>query len=306
MSTKVWVFAVPFLLTIVCLFVFINVSDYSEPCSSLNNECFCELNPNPNSLLHQPVNTNTCIFYMLAGYGSAIYIYFCVNDYPRESTIDLILIPTFTIFVGLMSMFYHAYTTSWSSKMDGFGMYLYGSYMIGIFISRMTFNIYFFAGFGDVKHLVSKLLAVKYLVFLLLLLQFMILDFLALDNVREIVFGVWICIGLSIEFVNYILLVCKRENSLIIYQKTTFVISMVCLLLGFIFYFVETSICVPTSFFQAHGMWHWLTAMSFYFLDEYVFCSQQYYITCFLKSKSKKTTETTYVEIEFLGVNLKV
>jgi len=268
-TIKLAIVGFPAIFQLVCYMVFINVGDYRQPCSSTNNNCFCESNSNNISIIHQPSNTNTCIFYIVAGLLNSYYYYFYYYDFKWTHKVDIVLIPSLTCLVGLMSMFYHAYTTTWASKMDGFGMYSYGTYMMGIILARLITS--------RAKKNIVNYVTVQYATSTLLFILFVLLDFLTSDDVRDYTFGGFIIVFCILGLMNYVyLIIILLEPNLML--KLCYPISMTCLVIGFIFYTIEPYVyCYPTSFYQNHSMWHFFTALAFFFLNMDYFITQNYF-----------------------------
>jgi len=301
---KLSIVALPIFIFLIFYFVFPFTADYRVPCSSNNKMCFCEQNPNNNSIIHQPSNTGTCFFYMFFGIIICLHSYWNYDSYPYPFIWDLVFIGTFTILIGIFSSFYHAFTTDWGSQLDGFGMYLYFTYIFALILARSVIFT------KILSH--TKIFIFQFIIFIIFLIVLILVDILAVDIAKSYVFGTFILIACIVELINTNILFFYynvKPYKIINFQKKTdntgnggvddddddisekcyyaafFPLSIVFLIFGFIFWFLETdpNVCNPTSVFQFHSVWHFFTALAFLFIYFHIFYTSEHYYNLLLK-----------------------
>jgi len=267
------VMLLPLFFAVLSFFLFIFLADYREPCDHMDNYCFCENNPNNQSVVHQPINTASCIFYVFFGTVTGIHAFFAVDKYSRQA--DLIFIPALISLIGYMSIFYHAFTTSWASVLDGLGMYLTASYLFGVVVARLF---------------IQNKTKAQVIGFIFIFVQLMVITLVGFNDLKTYMFAAYIGLTLVLEIYNFTQMKgwfrccnCFNYHTLKL-DKTTnpcflsltwyewyLPIGVLSFLIGLVFWSTELDLCVPNSAFQFHALWHFFTALGFAFLYFYIF-----------------------------------
>jgi hypothetical protein len=228
------------------------------------NECFCE--KPTGTLLQQPIDTWTNMAFSVAG---VIILLMVANQLEyqdvkkgKRATLKNIRIRDENgywffatiyafalLFLGLTSGFYHASLTFIGQFLDNVGMYLIICWAFSYNIVRLN------------PKEISRL--VFFIIYLALIAVFAVINIYLPDLRRYAFFGM-ILLYIVSQFV------CDHFIKPVIYYRY-WVGALLSIAAGFTFWILDIKkiLCHPTSWFQGHGIWHSLDALSAFLL--YVF-----------------------------------
>lgn len=257
-----WTFINPIIittLTTVLLVVLYDVFKYHDFWTGMkdavgNAQHFCELN-RFGELIVQPSNTWSNLGFLLVG----IYCLFIgVRDskYVNKPEVNNLLAktPQFSYLIGISaiilfigSFFYHASLTYFFQKLDQNGIYF-------VLISLFSYNIYKLKPTLTIRG--KEITTHKIIISLAVLMMILFFTLIWKVNIL-ILFPSMIILFFTTNIVTNRLLSDKIQT----YRKVLKVGVLTLLLSGFIWIMDITDvICIPTSIFQGHALWHILNA----------------------------------------------
>lgn len=257
-----WTFISPIIITTVTtilLVIFYDIFKYHDLWFGMreavgNAQHFCELN-RFGELVVQPSNTWSNLGFLLVGiYCLSIGIR--DSKYPDKSQISNLLAktPQFSYLIGISaiilfigSFFYHASLTYFFQKLDQNGIYF-------VLISLFSYNIFKLKPTLTIKG--KKISTHRFIIFSSVLLMILFFTFIWKVNIM-ILFPSMIILFFATNILTNKLLSDKIQT----YRKALNIGVLTLLLSGFIWIMDITDIiCIPTSMFQGHALWHILNA----------------------------------------------
>ncbi len=271
MAREFWVFIVFTLSVLLLFFIFVAVGwpggdDRSnwDPCvtdtsDGNENSCYCEaIEPDQIGTpfhVQQPFNTWSNLYSVLLGGILAGLMYHYrktqssrdANRMRSDTVIPLIYLCV-VVFLGLGSMFFHASMVAWGGKFDNLSMNTFACFLVAYTALRMTnrnWVFYLIYGFGVVF--------------------FSVLNIIGVDSLYTIMTIVAMYAVLEIIVVSAMPAVRNDLKSFGMFYFP----ALVAWGLAVLFWVLSQTggdLCNPGSFFQWHGVWHWLAGAVAFFL----------------------------------------
>ena len=197
---------------------------------------------NLKSLIMQPANAWTNLFYIIAG----ILIFML---YPKDNNnYKIRLLPWIAILVGISSFLYHAHFIFLFQVFDLSSMFLLSSFLLVFNMVRLKI----------IKN--SRFFIIYALVFLISLFILLLIQ----KQSGEILFAVMIVSTIVLE------IICGLKNKSVRYRDLYITIGLIALALGFWLLDVNHLLFTPQNhIIQGHGLWHFTNSFCFLFLYKF-------------------------------------
>jgi hypothetical protein len=212
---------------------------YFQPATMHFNE------ENLSGIIMQPFNTWTNLAFIAV--SLLIFLIYGKTDIGKK----IMLIPVAGIFIGISSFIYHAQFYFFFQVFDLSSMFLLASFLFSYNLLRLN---------------IIKGISYHICFFLLFMLLIAILLIIR-DKIGELIFGGVLIISIILEMVNFFM----NKNT----SYKNYIVAIVIFIVSYVIWQFDCRhifIKPENHFFQGHGMWHILNAVSIFFL--YVFYRQ--------------------------------
>jgi hypothetical protein len=223
-----------------------------RPATCLPNHCFCEAIGS--GFVRQPIDAYSNVFYLIA--GVAIFWYLLLTRRVRTKHAAQTELPRDVLFlfgfaaiaVGIGSFLYHAGFTFFGMELDDDAMYLVGSFTL-------------FFGYAHLHPITLK----QFLILFFILNLFLEILIFFYPVVRGLMFGVLVLATLLVDRMAIRQGRMKNQSNYLLWGIELF-------FLAYFFWALDDLriVCYPTSSFQGHSVWHFLTAIVVFVLFLYM------------------------------------
>jgi hypothetical protein len=254
-------------LTVLLVLAWSGFSGQANGCFA-RNECHCE-RVNRDAAIAQPVNTWSNVAYWFAG---LLILIAASKDGEGKSGAMRGVSPYTTTFgilvmaIGTGSMFFHASMTNWGGAIDVAAMNLFLSYQIFFTLKRvLNLRGVVFWSLWIAVNLVFITLRIVRPVAGLGVFEILFVSMLALEAMIAVLARLNKRAGLAHAYSRLLLFPLRNWKLL--------AIALACFGSGYAFWTLwqnASPFCDPDSLFQGHAVWHFLTAVSTWFLFAYL------------------------------------